>query len=343
MSILHTYRALWNHRTIKTALPVLLIPAVVALWMMACNNPFDPRAPLDKQLVVFSVLSTDRDVQYVRVNSNYMPAGYDPSTYVGDNAVTDATVLLSGNGNSFVLHDTSVARQDTNRYNFPMRMYTLGHFTPQPGKNYDLLVTSPSMGMASGSVTVPAKPSIVMDPASWVRLSDPMTRDAKEEIDFTVDLSSFSKGYLYHMFICYDVLKNARWQEERYEVPLTPINIDTTYSLDWPEYTQLTQTPLTNRIVVQFKVGYLQSIIKLLTKFRYVDTHIIYKWIVLDVLQTDKNLFGYYKALRTYQDPISIRLDEPLYSKIDGGIGLVGAYSLDSLTFVLPENFNGNR
>jgi hypothetical protein len=330
-------------RILAFVVRVLIVPALVALWVVACNNPFDPRAPLEQQLVVFSVLSTDRDVQYVRVNSNYMPPGYDPTTYDADNAVRGASVKLTVDGNTLFFRETTIARPDTSRYKFPMSLYALSQFVPQRGKTYNLVVSSPTLGVASSSASIPTKPLIELDPASWVRMTDPITRKETEDIQFNVELSSIAKGYTYHMYMYYDVLKNARWVEERYEIPLTPTDIDTSYSLDRPEYFQLTQSPLTNKLFLQFKVGYLQSVIKKLTKVQYVNTHLIYKFIVLVVLQTDQNLFGYYKSLRTYQDPLSIRLDQPLYSKIDGGIGLVGAYSLDSLTFVLPENFNGNR
>jgi hypothetical protein len=322
-----------------------LLPAAVilAVWFVACNGPFDPRGPLDQQLVVFSVLSTDRNVQFVRVNSNYMPVGYDPLTFDSDAAVRDALVSMAGNGGSYIFRDTTVTRPDTSRYKFPLRMYTLGHFTPARGKTYNMLVSSPTLGAASASASIPTKPTIVLDAASWFRLSEPLTRLETEDIQFYVDLSPISKGYMYHLYVYYDVIKDARWQEERVEIPLPPQIPDTSYNFDRAEYSQLTQSPQSNKIFVQFKVGYLIKAIKTLTKVKYVNTHLIYKWIVLTVLQADQNLFGYYKSLRVYQDPLSIRLDQPLYSKIDGGVGLVGAYSLDSLTFVLPENFNGNR
>jgi hypothetical protein len=41
----------------------------------------------------------------------------------------------------------------------------------------------------------------------------------------------------------------------------------------------------------------------------------------------------------TYGDPHSIRLDEPVYSGVTGGVGVMGAYTLDSLVHILPENF----
>jgi hypothetical protein len=170
-----------------------------------------------------------------------------------------------------------------------------------------------------------------------------LSRRSTELIQYTVDLSGTAGGFVGHLYIYYDVLKGPSWVEERVEIPVSTMDPDTSYSVDRPEYAQLAPLPLSRRVEMQFKVGYLATIIKHLTKVQYVDTHLIYKWIVLTVLQTDRNLFGYYKSIRGYQDPLSIRLDQPLYTKIDGGVGMVGGYSLDSLTFVLPESFSGNR
>ncbi len=37
------------------------------------------------------------------------------------------------------------------------------------------------------------------------------------------------------------------------------------------------------------------------------------------------------------------RLDEPLFSNVSGGFGIFGAYTLDSLVHLLPENFRYNN
>ena len=319
------------------------VMALVAGSLAACNQPFDPRGPQEQQIVVYTVLSTDRTVQYVRVNSSYMPPGYDATAYTEDSWIRDASVKLIGAGKTWSFHDTSLARPDTGRYKLPLRMYAVKPFVPERGKAYNLLVESPTFGVAQATVTMPAKSTIVLNAVSVPVLTQPLSATPDGKIEFTVDLSSTAGGYTNHLYIYYDVLKGSRWVEERFEIPLEPIPRDTSYSLDRPVYDQLNPTSLSKRVTVQFKAGYLQKIIKKLTTVQYADTHLIYKWIVLTVLQTDKNLFAYYKSVRGYQDPLSIRLDQPLYSKIDGGVGLVGAYALDSLTFVLPEVYGGNR
>ena len=64
---------------------------------------------------------------------------------------------------------------------------------------------------------------------------------------------------------------------------------------------------------------------------------------VFQLLQLDPNSYGYYFTTHAYNDPQSMRLDEPMYSNIVGGLGLVGAYTLDSLVHVLPEDFDYNK
>ena len=337
---LHIVRSWIRARRYPRALGVM---ALVAGLLASCNQPFDPRGPQNPQIVVYTVLSTDRTVQYVRVNSTYMPTGYDATTFTEDTWISDASVKLIGAGKTWSFRDTSLARPDTSRYKFPLRMYAIKPFVPERGKAYNLLVESPTLGVAQATVTVPAKPTIGLASTSVSMLAQPLSAAPDGTIEFTVDLSSTTGGYTNHLYIYYDVLKGSRWVEERFEIPLEPIPRDTSYSLDQPIYDQLNPTSLSKRVTVQFKAGYFQKIIKKLTTIQYVNTHLIYKWIVLTVLQTDRNLFAYYKSVRGYQDPFSIRLDQPLYSKIDRGVGLVGAYALDSLTFVLSEDFGGNR
>jgi hypothetical protein len=64
---------------------------------------------------------------------------------------------------------------------------------------------------------------------------------------------------------------------------------------------------------------------------------------VYQLLQIDKNLYSYYLTTHSYNDPHSTRLDEPFFSDVVGGVGLVGAYTLDSLMHILPENFAFDR
>lgn len=307
----------------------------------SCKDSFDPRAALDQKMVVFSVLSTDRDIQYVRVQTDYMPPGFDPLSYTSDSFLSDAQVSLKDSSKTYLFRDTIVARSDSGRYSFPLRAFYLGRFTPQRGKSYNLVVQSPSLGKAYATVIIPGKPRITIT-AEVVQIIDRPDRYVQNvPIIFIVQLSTLSKGYVARFLLYYDVLKGTEWVEERVEIPISSAD-SSNYSLDIPKYPDLAVSPNTSQIGLVYRNGYYKGILNILNE-RYKNTRIIFKWATLVVLQTDKNLYDYYSVTHASRDPFSMRLDEPTVSKISGGLGMIGAYSLDSLVDILPENFWGNR
>ena len=316
--------------------------AFAALFMLAaCNDNFDPRAPLDSKIVVFSVLSTDRDMQFVTVQRNYMPNSFDPVSYSSDNSLNDALVTLRESNRTYVLRDTVLARPDTSRFRFPIRTYYLTPFVPTRGKTYQLLVQSPTMGQAWATITVPSLPKITLKPDMVQILDRPDRYGNNVPIIYIIQLSNGTKGYLARLLLYYDVLKSSEWVEERAEIPITSAD-SASFSLDIPIYPQMTAAPQTSQIGLIYRTGYYRGIINRLNE-KYKSTNLIFKWATLVVLQADQNLFDYYSSTHASQDPFSIRLDEPSVSGINGGLGMAGAYTLDSLVNILPEKFWGNR
>jgi hypothetical protein len=333
--------------------------AAFCLIALGCNEPLNPAGPLDQHMFVFSIFSTDRDVQFVRVAAPYMPSDFDPAGDNSDNSVTDATVTLGTEyeksfnpatpwmylweRKTFQLRDTVVSSSDTNGQAFLLHVYTLNPFTPEHGKTYTLVVTSASHGGTTAQIVMPGEPVLSKPWATNEILNDALYHKPDEVIRYDVELAPTAAAYVYHLFLCYDVLKGSAWVHERYELPITSED-PSSYSLEYPRYPELTEATSLKKISVTYKAGYLQNIIKELTKVRYVDTRLTYTYVVFQLLQTEPNLYSYYKNVREYQDPRSIRLDEPPFPRLAyGAYGMVGAYTLDSLVIELPSNFNGNR
>jgi hypothetical protein len=330
----------WSH-PLKNSTIVLSI--CLLLSASGCNQPFDPRAPIEPQLVVFSVLSNDRTTQFVRVQSNYMPSGFDPATSLSDNSVTDAVVTLKDSLISYRFRDTVIERQDTTRYNFPMHIYGLPSFIPQRGRPYTLTIESPTMGTATASVTIPARSNIYVQGysvESILRYPEVYTPDVA--IPMSAQLSGYTQAYIGRLYLYYDVLKGTEWIEERVEVPLGSAD-SVGFNLIFPRYPDLTLLSGDQHVNMVFFNGYYLATIKERTFGRYEKLKIIYKWAVFVLLQTDLNLYNYYSTVHEFRDPRSIRLDEPMYSNVKGGTGMVGAYTLDSVVVVLPASFMGNR
>ena len=72
-------------------------------------------------------------------------------------------------------------------------------------------------------------------------------------------------------------------------------------------------------------------------------TKLVFHSVVLQFVQYEENLYNYYSVVNGFQDRYSIRLDQSTYSNISGGMGLFGAYSVDSLVHTLPYDFVYNR
>lgn len=307
---------------------------------LACNQPFDPRGPLDSQVVVFSVLSTDRIVQFVRVEQNYMPTGFDALAYTSDNFVPNALVTIQGTDSTFTLRDTTIARPDMSRYKFSIRAYFAKPLVINYGASYQVTVHSPQFEDASTAIVVPARPVVVMTPLSSQILQYPRPDTVKTEIVFTIDLGGGAKGWIGRLFVYYNVLKEGRWVEERVPVPIYFIFPKVFTSV---VYRELTRAGYKNRSASVYRNDMYARTINQVANEKYPSSRITFTRAVFELVQVEENLYNYYEVAHGNNDPLSVRLDEPLYTNLVGGVGVVGAYTLDSLVQILPDNFIANR
>jgi len=325
--------------------PMVFVILIVStsLFFLSCDQQFDVRQPFEEQLVVFSILSTDRPRLIVRVERTYMPADFNPLAHVSDNFVENAVVTVDDGTAKFRLRDTTLARSDTSRFRFPLRAYILDQLTVQYGKRYSITVQSSVSGTAGGSAVVPGKPSLALGAGGSDVLDNPGRYQDDDAILFQGLLSNITKGFIARLFVDYRVFADGSWIDGRIEVPREYI-----YS-DFKDYKYVTYAKLTrcesNRVLsaAYTNVMYNAALIEASFVKHVQSSSIIFQRVVLQLLQVEQNLYNYYKVAHVYDDLHSTRLDEPLYSVIDGGVGVVGAYTLDSLVHTLPPNFPYNR
>ncbi len=68
-------------------------------------------------------------------------------------------------------------------------------------------------------------------------------------------------------------------------------------------------------------------------KFLYID---------LELLIFDQFLAGYISTTNGFLDNLSIRLDEPNYTNISGGLGIFGAYQYNDFQITLSNDYLSN-
>ena len=309
---------------------------------MACNQPFDPRAELDQKPVIFSVISTDRSTQFVRVEHSYMPADFDPLSNTSDNSIKNATVTITSPSLTVRLRDTMLVRSDTSRFKFPIRAYVAGSLVPSYGATYNLSVGGEQLETVSATVTVPSNPVIGLDISSLAVLDFPAEHDSLADILFPITLGNGSMGYIGRFYVDYDILVKGEWVGGRLEVP-TGFAYSGLRSYAFLDFPTLMHRTFSSRTAGLFLNQFYKHAIADVAYEDIGTRRVIFNRVVFQLLQMEQNLYNYYVVSHSNRDPHSIRLDEPMYSNLNGGVGMIGAYTLDSLVHPLPENFIYNR
>ncbi len=291
-------------------------------------------------MVVFSILSTDRNDQFVRVEQTYMPPGYDAMAYTTDGFVPSALVTIQDANKMYTLRDTTFARGDTSRYKFPLRAYFVRPLAINYGGSYRVTVRSPQFDDASTSVVVPNRPMLSMIPTSIAILISPGSFQDDDEIAFTIDLGVRAKGWIGRFFICYNVFEDGKWVEDRTPVPISYIfpKVFTTVV-----YGELTRAGYNNHSASVYRNDFYTNTLVRILYDKYPGAKIKFTRALFELVQVEESLYNYYMLAHGSNDIYSVRLDEPMYTNLAGGVGVVGAYTVDSLVQAYPENFQYNR
>ncbi len=315
---------------------------ILCLAFLSCDQPFDPRADTQAQPVIFSILSTDRNAQFVRVEPTYMLSSFDASTQTTSNAITGALVVINDGKATYRFRDTTLPRSDTSRFGIPLHAYVLSPFTPSHGVSYTITVQASRFGTAVGTAVVPTRATVAMGASAATVLENPGNQQDDAGIPFEVLFSDEAKGYIARLILDYSVWENNKWTPHRAEVPIRfkYVGLD---DFKYVEYAQITHHPTTRHTTIAYtKKSYTATLIDIAYK-RFPTAKIVFNRSVFYLLQVERNLFDYYLVAHAYNDPHSMRVDEPLYTNIIGGVGLVGAYTLDSTIHVYAADFAFNR
>jgi hypothetical protein len=292
-------------------------------------------------MVVYSVLTTDSDTQYVRVYSTYNPAGSDPSENQDETSVTNAQVTISqGGGPSFAFQPTTIQRPDTSRYSSSIGAYYAYPFRPEEGKKYSLTISSQLYGVARSTLTVPSRGFISAE--NELLLKDPWNVPL-DDIALSISLSPVAKGYLVRFYLDYEMLDSSGWRTARVEVPIAVRQTPDGHIIEYvfPDIqrrvTSTNGSPYAGpgEHFVYLTDAYRKTVEAVLAS----ASSIRFKQDVFLLIQFDEPLYNYYFVANGFKDRSSIRLDEPNYTNLSGGVGIFGSLAVDSIAVPLPERF----
>ena len=313
---------------------LLLVPAIAgALLFSSCNHSFSPKGPFKQQLVTYSLLTDERDRQFVRIYQTYDVDGFDPFQNKTDGQVVGAQVAIVDGNTTYMMRDTILPRASTSHYDSPIHAY-VGDFSARRGRSYQLVLDLGQGNSATATVTVPDYLTRLWMVTGF-NLDEPGAEQKKVLYVWIYAASTaLTKGYAGQMVVQYQMLTPSGWQDREDEVPP-----DEGYSL-------------TNRVISRNNENGGLSFSRSNVMYRSLllaitgsnpNTSIVFKRLVFRVLQVDQNLYDYYKIVHGFQDPYTIRYDQPDFTDMSSGFGLFGGYTIDTLVHELPPNFGYNQ
>jgi hypothetical protein len=323
----------------RIVLPIAV--CVILLLFGSCDNSFNPSAPFQPEMVVYSVLSTQSDTQYVRVYTTYNPTDANPSENPDEVSVADARVTISEvGGPTFSFQPTTIARPDTSRYTNPIVAYASFPFQPEKGKTYALSISSPVYGVATASLTMPRVGFI--EAQNELLLRDPWNVPL-DDIALSIGLSPVAKGFLVKFYLDYEVLDSTGWRPGRVEVPVAVLRTVDGRLLGYAFPQIERRTSPTNgspyaghgEHFEYLTEAYQETIEGIALR----GSSVRFKQAVFFLIQFDEPLYNYYFIANGFKDRNSIRVDEPNFTNITGGVGIFGSLAVDSSVVALPEKF----
>jgi len=303
----------------------LFVFGFILLMSSGCENSFDPRGPYQKQLVVYSVLSSSSDSQFVRIYTTYNPSGVDPAGNTADTYVRKATVTLTDDSATYKLRDTSITRVDKSRYTDDIGAYIAYPCRTRRGKTYTLSVAS-DQGNVSATVGVPGTGLLIPDNSFILKAPDRYN----EDVTVTIRVSPLTRGYVVRLYLDYLVQEGGVWVHRRDEIPNSAVSSsDAIVQYSYPTLTRRTSEVPEPYINVHFPITvYTPFFAKNVGRYGTDGYKIVSATYILT--QVEANLYKYFNLANGFQDPFSIRTDQPDYSNIHGGLGIFGAMTVDS-------------
>jgi hypothetical protein len=283
---------------IRFFLPLLILPLLIG----GCENTFTPKAPYQERIVVFSVLDPSADYQVVRLESTYDAELTNPSDPIGKRTIDSARVSVTSDRKNFVFYDTLITIEDGSQ----RRVWINRELTPSEGITYTLTVQVPDFDKITAVTQVPSRSYVqIQNTLNGLRLL------GQDETAYPPD------AFYFRLWVVGERTEGGQQVDVRREVPL---RLDTETGL-------LVFSEPTRSSVELFK---LSNVVTAHAELRNID-QVSGRFLVATAYSLDKFVYSYYKLVRGFDDPVSVRQDQPDVSNIQNGVGIFGALYADSV------------
>lgn len=282
----------------RISIPILF----AAVIFMGCEDTFSPKAPYQERIVVFSVLDPSAPYQVVRLESTYDAELTNPDQPLQQREITEAEVEVTSDRARFIFRDTLITLADGSQ----KKVWVNYNLKPTEGTTYTMTVKVPDFDEITAKAQVPSR--------SYVRLHTTVTGVKMSAVENTAYPPS---AWYFRMWIVGKKIVDGKEVEVRREVPRR-------FDSDTQEWVY---TDPTRQTAVEFPGNNLE---RTHMELRDIDA-VAGAEVVATGYSLDQYIYSYYKLVRGFDDPVSVRQDRPDVSNIRGGVGIFGAIFADSI------------
>lgn len=291
-------------------LPRLLLLAAT-VFAVACEDDFSPKSDFTPKLAVFAVLDPAQPHQTVRLMWSYDAEVGAVTMPLTETQVREADVRIVRGGETYVFHDTTLVAGD----GATVRAWVNHDLHPLPDRQYTLRVEVPGSQRVSSDITLPSRVYVRGD------LVRPDTGVATIRVTHGVNaFTNRPAAFYFRMWV-----ELEKWNQGdpffvRGEIPLRHLAATDTWIYPTPDREE--EAIWSVNMLRQIADGMVAPGDSILTRR-----------VIINAYALERNFYSYYKIVRGFEDPRSVRLDRPDISFIDGGLGLFGGMVEDSVVY----------
>jgi hypothetical protein len=320
----------------------LTTPKTVALvlaalfTMTSCEEPFSPKEPFAPEYFLYCIANYDpvgASVQYAVVSHSYDVSGTRPEENTEDPFVADAEVQLTVGGTRYSFAQKRGGASDTTRYGTPRRVYYARDAKIIPGDGVSVTAYIPNGPTLTGKAVVPT--------------TKPMESSPRYVVGFSTSVNRYTYGNSYvltwedgsheeHLFFPSLTITYYRYDSTGAHVLARSVPLK--YVVQGGSRVPVYPTVMTEK-ALSFEFDAIDEAMRAISvgdtaKSNYAPLEMQFK-----VIECDFPLSRYYASVNGYMDQYSIRLDESIFTNVQGGRGVVGSTNTYGINYEFDPRY----
>jgi hypothetical protein len=304
---------------------IYLFTTALSLFVfVSCDISLDPKTEFKDRYILYLIMRADTNYHVARVFHTYNVNGLNPSTNTVDPSIKDAVIKIWSKSTVNIFRDTLISRDDTTRYNDPLYFYYLNNYKPAYEESLTVKAYMQNGVVLKSRTKVPSE--IVLDSVYFLPV------EGRNDFSFSWPSSIEDVCYSYRAKLCYKQRIETqgeflKWLEIPLEVHRKGDSVQTIY----PD--------ISKNHFVRYTNEALEWAMNKISEFESAKSNFTITRVEFEIISLDKPLSDFYSLTHGYMDSFSIRLDENIYSNIEGGLGVFGVCYKQIKVFRLKEDY----